>query len=535
MVVKNLKDVSKLSPFELKDALIDVAEDTKGSLMLNAGRGNPNFLSTIPRQGFFQWGLFAMQEAEQTFSYMVEGIGGFPRKSGIESRMEIYLNERKNTPGISFIRNAISYVRDQLGYDAEEFIYEMTESILGIMYPSPDRMLTMSEKIVAKYIAKEMIGNVQFEGKFDMFAVEGGTAAMTYVFDTMEENFLLNKGDKIALGMPIFSPYIEIPRLREYDLVEVNVMAELENKWQFSKKEMDKLLDPKVKAFFLVNPSNPPSVKMSEENLQYLADIVKKRPDLIILTDDVYGTFADNFVSLFAMCPQNTILVYSFSKYFGSTGWRLGIIATHEDNVLDKKIKSHPAKIKTILNNRYSSISSEPEKIKFIDRLVAESRAVGLNHTAGLATPAQVQMVFFSLFALMDPSDNYKKAVKNLIRHREAALYRQLGIKTTTDENDVNYYHLLEVNDLAEKIYGKSFLNWLQKRLKPNEALFRLAKEAGVVLLPAEGFGTSDPGFRVSLANLNEVDYVKIGAAVHTVLAEYYEEYQKINKTTFKK
>ena len=525
MAVKDLKDVSKLSPFELKDTLIDVAEDTKGNLMLNAGRGNPNFLSTIPRQGFFQWGLFAMQEAESSFSYMVEGIGGFPRKAGIESRMEIYLNERKNVPGIAFIRNAISYVRDQLGYNAEEFIYEMTESILGIMYPSPDRMLTLSEKIVNKYIAKEMIGDTPFKGNFDMFAVEGGTAAMAYIFETLEENFLLNKGDKIALGMPIFSPYIEIPRLREYDLVEVNVMAELENKWQFSKKEMDKLLDPQVKAFFLVNPSNPPSVKMSEENLKYLASIVKKRPDLIILTDDVYGTFADDFTSIFAKCPLNTILVYSYSKYFGSTGWRLGVIAMAEGNVIDQKIKQHPANVKKILNERYSSISPEPEKIKIIDRMVAESRAVGLNHTAGLSTPAQVQMVLFSLFSLMDHEDNYKNAVKRLIRHRQDALYNELRIKAIEDINSVDYYNLLEVDDIAEKTYGKDFRKWLGKRLKPNEALFSLAKEAGVVLLPAAGFGTPDPGFRVSLANLNEVDYIKIGKAVHLVLEKYYKEY----------
>ena len=52
----------------------------------------------------------------------------------------------------------------------------------------------------------------------------------------------------------------------------------------------------------------------------------------------MYGTFADDFVSLFALAPKNTILVYSYSKYFGATGWRLGTIATHRDNVLDKLI-----------------------------------------------------------------------------------------------------------------------------------------------------------------------------------------------------
>ena len=59
--------------------------------------------------------------------------------------------------------------------------------------------------------------------------------------------------------------------------------------------------------------------------------IIKERPDLIILTDDVYVAFADNFVTLFAICLSSTILVYSSSKYCCATGWRMGVVATHEN------------------------------------------------------------------------------------------------------------------------------------------------------------------------------------------------------------
>ena len=117
--------------------------------------------------------------------------------------------------------------------------------------------------------------------------------------------------------------------------------------------------DPKVKAFFLVNPSNPPSVRLDAASLERIAKIVKKRPDLVLLTDDVYGTFADDFASLFAVCPHNTILVYSYSKYFGATGWRLGLVATHEDNVLDRALASLPEKTKKELDERYESITAE--------------------------------------------------------------------------------------------------------------------------------------------------------------------------------
>ncbi|WP_354678030.1 bifunctional aspartate transaminase/aspartate 4-decarboxylase [Cupriavidus plantarum] len=524
----DLSTLSSLSPFELKDELIKLASSRSDCLMLNAGRGNPNFLATVPRHGFWQLGLFAMRESERSFSYMPEGVGGFPRREGIEERFDLFARECGDTPGVKFLAGAVSYVRDQLGLDAGDFLYEMCEGILACNYPVPDRMLRLSEVIVGQYIRKEMIGSHPFIGEFDLFAVEGGTAAMTYLFNSMRENHLLQSGDTIALGMPIFTPYIEIPELNDYQLVELNINADPEARWQYPNKELDKLRDPKVKAFFLVNPSNPPSVRMSDESLEYLASIIEERPDLIILTDDVYGTFADDFTSLFALCPRNTILVYSFSKYFGATGWRLGVIATHRENIFDERLRSLPEAQRQSLHKRYNSITTTPDTLKFIDRVVADSRTVALNHTAGLSTPQQVQMVLFSLFSLMDTPDAYKQAMKRLIRKRKAALFCEIGIAPEDgDPNIVDYYTLLDIEQLGGKAIGPEFVKWVLSSQEPVELLFRLAEEAGVVLLPGRGFGTRHPSGRVSLANLNESDYVKIGRSIRKLFEEYVEKYNQ--------
>lgn len=268
---------------------------------------------------------------------------------------------------------------------------------------------------------------------------------------------------------------------------------------------------------------------MDDDSLAYIASIVIERPNLIILTDDVYGTFADQFVSLFAICPKNTILVYSYSKYFGATGWRLGVIGTHRDNVLDAQIATLDSKKRTALRTRYGSIVPEPDSLKFIDRLVADSRSVALNHTAGLSTPQQVQMVLFSLFALMDTSDSYKMALKRLIRHRKRALYRAIGIGFDNDDNDdvnaVNYYTILDLELLGERVHGRKFADWLLSHADTNDLLVRLAREAHVVLLPGRGFGVQHPSGRVSLANLNEIDYKRIGQAIRTLFEEYVEQF----------
>ena len=151
---------------------------------------------------------------------------------------------------------------------------------------------------------------------------------MCYIFKSLKANRLLHPGDTIALGTPIFTPYLEMTHLEDYDLKVVHIKAPQENRFQYTDEEIKKLEDPKIKAFFVVNPGNPTGMAMDKETIGKITKLVKtKRPDLMLLTDDVYGTFVDDFRSLLGELPQNTIGVYSYSKYFGCTGWRLGVIA----------------------------------------------------------------------------------------------------------------------------------------------------------------------------------------------------------------
>ena len=229
------------------------------------------------------------------------------------------------------------------GFDPDAFVHELVDSIIGDNYPVPDRMLVHNERITHEYLMWAMCGNPKPAGKFDLYAVEGGTAAMCYIFKSLKANRLLHPGDTIALGTPIFTPYIEMTHLEDYALNVVNIAAPQENRFQFTDSELKKLEDPKIKAFFVVNPGNPTGVALSKETISKIAKLVKKkRPDLMLLTDDVYGTFVPEFRSLLGELPHNTIGVYSYSKYFGCTGWRLGVIAVHEDNIYDKMIAKLP-------------------------------------------------------------------------------------------------------------------------------------------------------------------------------------------------
>ena len=108
---------------------------------------------------------------------------------------------------------------------------------------------------------------------------------------------------------------------------------------------------------------------MRPSTVKRLVQLVKDRhQELMIITDDVYTTFVNGYRSLMAELPQNTIGVYSYSKYFGATGWRLGE-SVDEKNLFDRMIAELPAAQSRALNRRYSSISLRPERLKFIDRM----------------------------------------------------------------------------------------------------------------------------------------------------------------------
>ncbi|QDM18218.1 bifunctional aspartate transaminase/aspartate 4-decarboxylase [Tardiphaga sp. vice352] len=516
-----------LSPFELKDQLMEIASSDAQRLMLNAGRGNPNFLATLPRWAFLSLGDFSLREAERSYSYLDSGFGGLPEHDGIVERFDAYANHHRDSDGVRFLRAALSYIKDQLGLDPESFMFEMVSAFLGCNYPTPPRMLVHTEEIVKAYLAQEMFGPLPPRGEFSVFATEGGTAAMTYIFQTLRANLLVKPGDRIAIATPIFSPYLEIPVLAEYGLEVIDIRMDRLDDWQLPQSEIDKLLDPAVKIFCLVNPSNPPSSKLSDAVLDQLAALVEKRPDLFIVTDDVYGTFADDFVSLFAKCPRNTLCVYSFSKFFGATGWRLGAMALHNDNVFDAALKALPEADKLLLDTRYASLTTTPRDLAFIDRLVADSRAVALNHTAGLSVPQQLQMALFALNGLMDRDQRYKDAAKQLIRKRYQTLYRNMGVIAPHQLNDVNYYSLIDLQEIGGTLYGPEFRAWFINSDLGISFLFRLAEETGVVLLPGNGFEVVDTSARVSLANLTEIEYASIGKFTRQVLDECFADFKK--------
>jgi aspartate 4-decarboxylase len=524
-----------MDPFELKDELIRLARSSArrdARTLLNAGRGNPDWLAIVPREAFFLLGGFAVATSRVAEGGLAPGRAA--TRAGIAARFKRYLRDLPDSPGRRLLRAILADAVRNAEVDTDDFVLELTDGIAGNFYPEPVRILPHVERIVLEYLVSELCGGVSPRGNLELFAVEGATAGICYVFDTLIQNGLLKKGDRIALAVPIFAPYVELPELDRYAFDVVQIQASERNPdgshaWQYPDSEIDKLHDPTIKALFIVNPSNPPSVSMQETTMRRLAALVRRRrPDLIIISDDVYAPFVDGYRSLLSILPKNVICLYSFSKYFGATGWRLGVVVIHQHFIGNRLMSDLPAARRKAIDSNYRHLVADPRKLGFAGRLVADSRRVALKHTAGLSTPQQIQMALLAYSEKHDRSSRYRRHVRDMLAARLRALYAGLNAPLDVNPLRAGYYCELDLMRWAASRHGAEFAHYLRQNHDPLDMVLTLAQESSIVLLPCAGFAGPAWSVRVSLANVPEEACRKIGRAIAGLTERYVRQWRSV-------
>jgi len=110
-----------------------------------------------------------------------------------------------------------------------------------------------------------------------------------------------------------------------------------------------------------------------------------------------------------------------------------------------------------------------------------------------------------------------------------------LGVTLPADEHRAAYYAELDLMVWAEKVYGADFASWLKRNYESTDVLFRLAEQSGVVLMHGGGFGGPAWSVRVSLANLPEDTYPKIGKYLKEAAEAYVQEWKQSTNSTHHK
>ena len=211
-----------LSPFELKNKLVELAKHRGERMMLNAGRGNPNWIALEPRAAFFRLGEFAVAEARRVA--LAPDFGGLPKKRGIAERLRaVPRRTPRRARRRALLERGIDYARGAHGFDPDLLRRRMGGRRPRRPLSAAGAHARARRALVRAHLVAELFGGDAAAGRFDLFAVEGASAGITYVFQSLVHSRLLAPGDRIALGVPIFTPYLEVPRLPEYrfELVEI--------------------------------------------------------------------------------------------------------------------------------------------------------------------------------------------------------------------------------------------------------------------------------------------------------------------------
>ena len=139
---------------------------------------------------------------------------------------------------------------------------------------------------------------------------------------------LLNEGDEVVIFSPYWVSYAEIIKLAGG--VPVLIEGDLENNFKATAQQLASALTDKTKAIIYSSPCNPTGSVFSKEELEAIAEVVKKRENLFVIADEIYEliNFTGNHASIgsFPGMFDRTITVNGFSKGYAMTGWRVGYI-----------------------------------------------------------------------------------------------------------------------------------------------------------------------------------------------------------------
>ena len=139
---------------------------------------------------------------------------------------------------------------------------------------------------------------------------------------------ILNPGDEVLLPCPYWVSYAEIVKLAEG--VPVEVPTSVETDFKITPEQLETAITPKTKMIWYSSPCNPSGMVYSKEELRALADVLKKYPDIIVVSDEIYEhiNFVGDHASMaeFEDMYDRTVTVNGVSKAFAMTGWRIGYI-----------------------------------------------------------------------------------------------------------------------------------------------------------------------------------------------------------------
>jgi len=142
---------------------------------------------------------------------------------------------------------------------------------------------------------------------------------------------LVDDGDEVVIPTPYWVTYSELVKIARGKVVEAHTT--LESGFKITPAQLEKAITPKTKAFLFSSPCNPSGAVYTRQELEGLAEVFRRHPQVAILSDEIYEYInyigKNESIAQFADLKDRVIVINGLSKGFAMTGWRLGFTASN--------------------------------------------------------------------------------------------------------------------------------------------------------------------------------------------------------------
>ncbi|GHU52772.1 aminotransferase [Clostridia bacterium] len=306
------------------------------------------------------------------------------------------------------------------------------------VYSANAGMLALRKEI-SKYTERKI--GVKYNPKTDIVVTVGGSEAIDIAIRA-----IIDDGDEVIIPEPSFVCYAPIVKLAGG--VPVIIETTVEEKFKLTPSSFEKAITPKTKLLILPYPNNPTGAIMTKEDLEPIADILRKH-NIAVVSDEIYSELtysAQHFsITQFEDIKERTILINGFSKSFAMTGWRLGYLCANE---------------------------------KFVQQILK------IHQYAIMCSPTVSQYAAITALKNCDEEVQKMKEEYNVRRRYCVAEFNRLGLECFTPEGAFYVFPSIKSTGMSS-----------------DEFCEKLLHEKKVAVIPGNAFGDSGDGYiRVSYA-----------------------------------
>ena len=226
-------------------------------------------------------------------------------------------------------RDICSLSAGEPDFDTPDFIVEATRQALrdgitryGPAAGDPELRAAVAEKLSS--------GNGIATSPEQVLITNGGKQAIYNLFQV-----LLNPGDEVLLPAPYWLSYPEMAALAGAKVKLIPTQAE--EGFRLDLTAVEAAISPRSRLLVLNSPGNPTGRVMERQELEGVAELVRRHPQLLVMSDEIYefllaeGEQHHSFAAIAPDLADRCFTVNGFAKGWAMTGWRLGYLAGHKD------------------------------------------------------------------------------------------------------------------------------------------------------------------------------------------------------------